>query len=136
MTPNTPRIPFFFNKRRIRFERVTAFGAEEVVGVPGGAERGDDFAFDGRFAVAAARAEVFVVVEVAVEARLVGVVAVGGGEGGFGCSVVLGSVGAVVAGGDAGVSGVPRGVGLGVEGDVFECCGAVVAAEAGGVEEG
>lgn len=68
VAPHTPRVPVFFDKRGCLGERVAAFGAEEVAGVPVGAAGDDDFAFDRRLAVFAAGAEELVVVDVAVEA--------------------------------------------------------------------
>lgn len=69
MTVAAPRVPILFNKRRARVERIAALRAEEVPSVPFCAARYDDFAFDGRFAGFAARAEHLVEVEGAVEAE-------------------------------------------------------------------
>lgn len=68
MTPHTPRIAIFLDKRRTTIERIAALGAEEVARVPFRAACDDDFALDGSFAALAAGAEVFVEIEVAVEA--------------------------------------------------------------------
>ena len=114
MTRYTIRVPALLDERGVAFERVAAFRAEEVAHVVFAARGEDDFAFDGRLAGAAARAEEFVEVEVAVEA-----------EG------VVGAVESIVF--QALETFVVR---FGVECDAFEGGVAVCAGEAGGVEEG
>jgi hypothetical protein len=63
-----PRVSILLYKRRTRIERVAALGAEEMACVPFGAASHDDFAFDGRLARLAARAEHLVEIQRAVEA--------------------------------------------------------------------
>jgi len=69
VTADTPSIPFLFDKRRRRIERVSALRAEEMAHVPLGAARDHHLALDGRLAALAARAEELVEVEVAEEAQ-------------------------------------------------------------------
>lgn len=103
--------------------------------MPLGAQRHNNLALNRRLAVFAPRAELFVVVEVAVEAHPV-VPAIVFCHLGFGLLVVVVLGGVLAAAGDALEAGAAVGGGLRVEGDVLEGGGAVVAAEAGGVEEG
>ena len=107
-------VPGLLDERGVALEGVAAFGAEEVADVVFAAGGEDDFAFDGGFAGAAAWAEEFVEVEVAVESQGV-VVAVE--------SVAFQSLEPLV-------------VGFGVECHAFESGVAVRAREACGVEEG
>jgi len=68
MTRHAPRISLLLDEWRLRLEWIPTLSAEEVVGMPRRAESDNDLAFNGRFAVFAAWREVFVVVEMAVEA--------------------------------------------------------------------
>jgi len=133
MAVDTPRIPILLHKRRRRIKRIATLSAEEVASMPLRATSDDDFALDRCLAGLAARGEVLVEVQMAVEAQAW--LAVGGFEG---VELVLCQVfwelASVVTKSDAFETLRALSLGFRIEGHKLEVGTAFVADEAAGVE--